>query len=924
MGYKLHPHFESVEEELTPPDLFLNDFDPSSPPMSGRKKFPNYLLISFDTEYESLHKIDKTGNWKDVSEDVAEEYLSNKELKDRGESLNRILCYSFSVSMIVSPLDSTWKAGKDPVRWSHDGIIYPSSWDIEDRLRLPEFIEAVLRLSKTKWGGKHLLPKDVYLVSHFTKADLPAFSEFKQDTEKTKLGLSTIRNTFVSLQDKYNCLINTSDGESPLRIQFRDTYLLAPTMKRKLSDIGDLMGMEKVKLHEDEKIEKHYKENMTEYFVKNPKKFVDYAILDAVIARKYSEKIIIQQYEFTDNWNIPVTLTGIGASTLEKMWDEDAGLPPPIEIVGKEVIREKIFNSRLRRYTHKVELKPIDPVWWNEDFAVDGYHGGRNEQFHFGVTDEGDWYDWDLESAYPTAMNLIGLPDWNNIQILTDKDEVLGLRPDDLGVVAIHFKFKPDVKYPCFPVRTDNGIIFPLEGYSKCGIPELKVAVELDLLESWSLVQCVYVPTNKDVRIFQPYLKHCVGERNKAKRSGDKFNDSFWKELVNSTYGKTAQGLRQRKVFDLKDEVTKPLPPNLFTNPFIAGFITSFVRGTLGEVLNSLPSHIKVFHVITDGFLTTADEKTLMSSSHGLLTSMFSDSAKLLGKPSAFGLKHRAKQLIGFRTRGSATLQYSNERVDGDEDSNFILQRGSIRLLDSYTKKQDNLEIVELFLNRYPGQEIASTSSMGVRDIWMGGNDLTDKMILKKLSMEFDFKRSPINPRDQGFTWETREYSHLTFETKPWKNVEEFQLLRTYIEDYNHPKSKVLKTLEDYRLLVDFVNSQTGSHRKSYLPRQNGSIGRLRQELCSAFYQYQAGIIKRRIRAQDYAVILTECGIPCSKKNVYDGKKRTFTKHNVPTNDETRGSLEKLRQTIPGLVVDDFLSINSGDVLLQYPSGQTD
>ena len=39
----------------------------------------------------------------------------------------------------------------------------------------------------------------------------------------------------------------------------------------------------------------------------------------------------------------------------------------------------------------------------------------------------------------------------------------------------------------------------------------------------------------------------------------------FWKELTNSTYGKTAQGLRERRVFDLKALDTRRLEESKIT-----------------------------------------------------------------------------------------------------------------------------------------------------------------------------------------------------------------------------------------------------------------------------------------------------------------------------------------------------------------------
>ena len=59
---------------------------------------------------------------------------------------------------------------------------------------------------------------------------------------------------------------------------------------------------------------------------------------------------------------------------------------------------------------------PLKELFWHEDFFTECYHGGRNEQFWFGPAFEAQWFDYDLSSAYPSAMALIGRPDWKGLE----------------------------------------------------------------------------------------------------------------------------------------------------------------------------------------------------------------------------------------------------------------------------------------------------------------------------------------------------------------------------------------------------------------------------------------------------------------------------------------------------------------------------
>jgi len=141
------------------------------------------------------------------------------------------------------------------------------------------------------------------------------------------------------------------------------------------------------------------------------------------------------------------------------------------------------------------------------------------------------------------------------------------------------------------PIRTQNGLIFPLEGRSHCSAPEIVAALELGA--DITIRHGVVVPTDHNLRIFGDFIQDCLAKRFQyPKKSLDAL---FWKEISNSTYGKTAQGLRKKRVFDMREDETRPLPPSKITNPFFASYITSFVRAVLGEIVNSLPDTVMVF-----------------------------------------------------------------------------------------------------------------------------------------------------------------------------------------------------------------------------------------------------------------------------------------------------------------------------------------
>ena len=115
-----------------------------------------------------------------------------------------------------------------------------------------------------------------------------------------------------------------------------------------------------------------------------------------------------------------------------------------LEVIGKERISEKIFVPKLGHYIKKNQKPYKQKVNWSIDFVTETYHGGRNEQYYFGSSDKDVWYDYDLQSCYPSCMSLIGIPDWNGIKNITKLSELLSYKVTDLAFANVEFEFFVD------------------------------------------------------------------------------------------------------------------------------------------------------------------------------------------------------------------------------------------------------------------------------------------------------------------------------------------------------------------------------------------------------------------------------------------------------------------------------------------------
>jgi hypothetical protein len=872
------------------------------------------FLIGFDTEYEKESHSDQ------------DEFRSN-----------RVLSYQYCGTIVAaSPTDAD-------IKWS--GIIYPKGSTVEQRITIPEFLHTVIQAGLKTYPSLSL-PKELYLIAHFTRADLPGFREFKDKALREKLLLQNIRSLFMNLKSPFVVEFQSPRQDTPVevKVSFRDTMTLAPAGLRSLDDLGRLLGVEKLKLSDDPEQEYFYKTHMGQLLEDDPALFERYAIRDAEICATYAANMIRASIDNLGTFDLPATLSSKGLKILKKFWaDNDVD---GLAIVGNEVVEERIWSTKSNRHIKTKSVVSVPALSWNEQFLTEAYHGGRGEQFWFGPAPEGIWYDYDLASAYPSAMTLIGTPDWSKCLTITDVDGLLSDRysASDLVFANVNFEFPDDVRYPVLPVRTTYGLIFPQRGNSTTHISELRLAHRLGC--KIDLVEGKYFRTvgggdpgasAASIRPFADFAKFCVDKRNGYDKSS--LQNQMWKEIVNSTYGKTGQGLRERRVYDLRDADTKLLPPSAITNPAFAAFITAFCRGVLGEIMNALPRDVSIFSVTTDGFLTTASPTQMKYATTGELCRFYQKARVFLSEKSdIYEVKHIIRRPLGWRTRAQATLtpsepeDWTGTGASPTDDSSLVLAKGGIKLNSRLSKAEQNREILQVFARRQPTDLLNYTIGMGIRDMYVQGADFVDKDVTKRLSMEFDWKRKPATPHDAEIPGGLfANDKHLSFSSRPWSDVRDFMLTRELWEQFRISSPRCLKSLEDLRAFATFAEGRTALKGKAgtYLRRDGGTLKRLRQQLALAHKFRSAGTRVHhtivfdgsairsisKITSQSMAQFLTEVvGIPTTKFDIDNARKKTvFVPGLVPNTSEAREKLNLIKEKLfPELQIEEFLSTDDG------------
>jgi hypothetical protein len=874
-------YFDTIDPNVQPITVTIRPENIELPPKrkGGQRKAPAsaHLIIGFDTEYQSR---DAIGPTKAAAQGAQ----------------NEILSYQFCTRL-------TCQGHRDETPVQSSGIIIPKEGQ---RWLLRNFIAAAIGTFISEHPDRKV-PTDIYLVGHFTRADLPMFDEFADDAKST---MSNVRSTFVSIDRAMPMRVVDGRGEqiAEFSIRVRDTILLAPASKQ-LADVGKMLGFNKIELAETLAEEREIKAHMKQFRSDNWPKFREYAIRDAEICTQYAEQLIRQYDELFGTFAMPLTLTSFGSKLAIGQWEQKGWNPD--DVLGREEKKVPSFSKKLGRPVIKTIHPHQELVHYELDFVSEAYHGGRNEQFLYGICDEGTWRDHDLSSAYPTAMTLLCKPDWERMErdVPIDQLELL-----DLAFASVDFEFPRAVRFPTLPVRTANGIIFPRKGRACCAAPELVLARQLGA--ELKLRRSVRVPVEKDVRIFSDFINDCITRR----KAFDKrtFGDLFWKEVGNSTYGKTAQGLRKKRVYDLRADDMVELPESELTQPFFAAFITSYTRAVLGEVLNRFPDTVQVFSVTTDGFLSNANDSDLVLATAGPIYGSFSEAKLQMGRNDPpMEVKHTIHQPLGWRTRGSATLKLG---LADKVDENIVLQKGGIKLDQRDLKpNEENAQVVDLFFNRVAGQQLTYDTGVGLKDMIRFGADFVMRTVTKRLSMEFDWKRRPINLQDRTVEFNGQSYTHLSFASEPLEDFDEFQGVRGAWDKWATNPFRTLKSVPDLRAFQLYLETKrkTNESVMRYAGKTDGDLKRARRDLTRAFKHYQAGfdlVLKRKgkIKHEEFCAMLNEVGIPCQVSDVENAKRSTFEPHTWIVTERSVAALMKLKEThFPELDVDMFLARRS-------------
>jgi hypothetical protein len=657
-------------------------------------------------------------------------------------------------------------------------------------------------------------PDKLILAGHFTRADVSALEDF----DEIKTRLTALRKTYATTTIPISVTIATPRGARKVSVTVADTMLLAPA-KTKLEKLGADLGVPKIELPEG-----YTKDRMDLFQADRPDEFRAYAMTDAVIAALWADRVC----EILSGLGIRKPVATLAAAA--------------VELVKQEIVKHIDLNTYLgkdksRRGTPRVKPNLVE-IW---PFAAQCYHGGLNSVFSYGFSPEGaELVDVDIVSAYTTSLAMAQIPDWSTARRTTDLRE-LAVVDEAMTFVHARFKFPATVNRPCLPVRASaaRGLVYPLTGETWCGGAELVVALglgaEIEALAGWRVDW-----TASAGRPLEGFTKTINRLRAEAKAAGDAVREKTVKQVGNSAYGKIGQAVAamrvikddivHRKTFNTKWSETENLGPSRVSQPMIAAFTTSIVRGVLCEAVGRLPPSKWLGTVTTDGMLFAGSRDDLDES--GPVAAAFKAARSRItpDNPAMWEIKHTIPRALVTKTRGTYTV------APPDWPGTPVLARAGFRLPadqgDGLGPLQECARWIEMFRARDYETVVEQRYLTSLREQHVNGKALQEVVRQVRWNADPDLKNEPTNVRDED--------GLFAADTVPWSTIGEFEDARDVLDAFRKALRRVIRTKQDY---IDMQTRGAGqTSRRAVNARAHGKLPPLARAVVLAALHGACGV----------------------------------------------------------------------------------
>lgn len=811
---------------------------------------------------------------------------------------------------------------------SYPHVEYPTGKAKSDRPFLGE-VMVNLVFKAMEAGVIAEWPNQVVVCGFFLRIDLQAFGDlptYKYDIDNIAGRAVSVNPLTVKLNDaelarlKRNKYILVNDPDEvfrSLKIRFVDIGGHV-AMGTSLAQIGDLLELPKLELPAG-----YTKDRMDLLLEGDKQAFEKYGLRDAEIAVRFYKRLQEFAKREAEITYLPATASSLAVTIFTKQLEADG-----VDFNAAFGVYESAtayWNAVKGSVVTKTEKFPVPMRAIFEPFVADCYSGGRNECYAFGPSPIGLYNDFDLAGAYTTGLVDLRKIDYENFRVSYNPREYQG---HVLGFAYVRFEFPEGTLFPSLPVRNkDNGLIYPLNGFSYCTAPEIEVALNLKC--HINIMYGIIIPWfDGDDRLFEPYVMRIRKLRGQFTKGS--LDELYAKLLGNSLYGKTAQGLKKKAVFEAKTMKSVELPHSILTNAAIAAHTTGFIRAVLSEQIASIPTHRTVISATTDGFITDADESELkmdgpMAKRFQALCERVVPGSKMLER------KHKVRQLIAIKTRGQLTVMpFGKEKVvlakagvsvPGKHieatklaglHTPLALPDGSDK--DAVKKYEDewmnnihNAYMLDLFMRRQPGDKTLTFPFTPFREQWVHDSDVVRLEREVTLNLEYDMKRRLIDP----CVITVAKGEHVALGSVPWNSLDECERTRAIFKGWR--ANRCIKTLDDFEDWDDHYQfslvrdrlQRSGSPGFGVRATNKGIADVFRRLFLRAYVQGLCGLTKTMTNA-GLAEWLTTHGYPTTTDELKNAKRAKFIEHAIPATRRVRELAKVLEAGFPSIQICKF------------------
>lgn len=558
-------------------------------------------------------------------------------------------------------------------------------------------------------------------------------------------------------------------AEGPVRVDFRDTMLLAAAGQKSLKQLASQNVVHsKIDLRDEIRPEHAALgaaiERMDLLLELDPELYERYALGDAQATLEYYLRFMATATELFGLTTPPLTAVGMGQAAYLRA--TPANKSP--------------LGARRAYGGDGSETRPIPDREHSENLATSCYHGGMNTAFRYGFAGGPGRLvlDVDMAGAYATAMASEDEIRWAGGKPSLDLEELLAA---DYAFACVDFSFPEDTWNPCLPVAGESmGLIYPLNGVSHCAGPELRLAkvkgARMRVIQGY-----LYPSAGRPA--FAEWMRKCTQLRAEAKARGDEFAQLLYKLVMNGLYGKTAQGLTNKRTAQVEaGQPREPIPKGKVTCPQYAAHCTSLVRAALCEAIDYFQGMgWTVQSATTDGLMVEVPKFEIKAGAlpkppgkleHDFLEEICPKALKGLrgGAWDAMRLGRKrlgASNLLTLKTWGSEALTVKTRvnAIWGPEGARacaWVGWKGELRP----DRSKADLQAKDL-LHWFPAAEAMKQDQIrfpGIKEVYEGA-DYRPKGFRMTLNLDPDYKRQ-VSPK--------------TGNTRPWGTMGECVVARDY------------------------------------------------------------------------------------------------------------------------------------------------